>query len=35
MNTALSLIHQANEEGWEALDRAGMELTQLQPENDR
>ncbi len=32
MNTALSLIHQAYEEGWEELDLSGMELTELPPE---
>jgi hypothetical protein len=31
MNTALSLIHQAYEEGWEELDRTGVKLTELPP----
>ncbi len=32
MQTALSLINQAYEEGWEELDLSGMELTELPPE---
>ena len=35
MPTALSLINQAYEEGWEELDLSGMELTELPPEDDR
>lgn len=35
MQTALSLINQAYEEGWEELDLSGMELTEFPPENDR
>jgi hypothetical protein len=33
--TALSLINQAYEEGWEELDLSGMELTELSLEGDR
>ena len=32
MKTALSLINQVYEEGWEELDLLGMELTELPPE---
>ena len=35
MQTALSLINQAYEEGWEEMDLSGMELTELPPEGDR
>ena len=35
MQTALSLINQAYEEGWEEMDLSGMELTELLPESDR
>ena len=35
MKTALSLINQAYEEGWEELDLSGMELTELPPEIGR
>ena len=35
MPTALSLVNQAYEEGWEELDLSGMDLTELLPARDR